>query len=297
MQSNVIRSASSFNPGTSEQSEDSLIGRILINSGKLASESEQLILRLQENESLRFGEAGVKLGLLKEEDVVFALACQYEYPYLLPGGGNLSTELIAAYEPFSDKVEVLRSLRSQLVLRWFGEKAEQRSLAIVGTGAGDGRSYLAANLAILFSQLGRRTLLIDGDLRKPKQHELFNLDNSFGLTSVLSKRGSVNDVYQVKGFPNLSVLQAGPSAPNPQELMGRAGFSSLIDVVSREFGVVLIDTPAAGDYADTHTIATHARGAMLVARKNSTRLHDASVLCADLNHFGVTMVGAVLNDF
>ena len=146
---------------------DRSIGAILVESGKLTQENAEPILRLQQEENLPFGEAAVKLGMLSPKDIQFALAHQYDYPYLMPGDGTVSNELLAAYQPFSPQVEALRGLRSQLLLRWFSGSREQKMLSIVSPGEGEGRSYLAANLALVFAQLGERTLLIDADMRAP----------------------------------------------------------------------------------------------------------------------------------
>ena len=124
---------------------DRHIGAILIDSGKLTLADAERILRLRKDEGLRFGDAAIKLGLLTESDVAFALARQYDYPYLVTGDGEVSSELIAAYQPFSPQVEALRALRSQLMLRWFTGDPEHKALAIVSPGRREGRSGLAAS--------------------------------------------------------------------------------------------------------------------------------------------------------
>ena len=165
------------------------IGAILIDSGRLTPEAAARILEVQKAESLRFGDAAIMLGLLTEEDVQQALSQQYSFPYLQPGDDSASEEVVAAFHPFTPVVEQLRALRSQLSLRWFDAEPEKhKALAIVSPESGDGRSFVAANLAVVFSQLGARTLLVDADLRKPRQHELFHLPNKLGLSSVLAGR-------------------------------------------------------------------------------------------------------------
>ena len=143
-----------------------VVGKLLLEAGKLNAADAERVLHLQQKENLRFGEAAIKLGLINETDLHHALANQFDYAYLTPGDGHFSPDLVAAYQPFSLQVERLRALRGQLMLRWFsiGHKA----LAITGIHPGDGASYLAANLAVVFSQLGERTLLIDADLRRPR---------------------------------------------------------------------------------------------------------------------------------
>jgi len=272
------------------------IGAILVKAGKLGIDKTDSIIRRQQLKKVRFGEAAIQLGLLKEEDVRFALARQYHYPYLLQGDGAASNELVAAYQPFSSQVEVLRALRSQLMLRWFNAP-ERKTLALISPDSGEGRSYLAANLAIMFSQLGKRTLLIDADMRHPRQHSLFNLQNQTGLSSILSIRSDASSIQQVPSFINLSLLSAGPTPPNPQELLGHPLFSSLLAYTSNKFDVVLVDTPPAIEYADAATIATHCSGALIVTRQDKTRLYETRQMIEGLTQLGVPMVGAVLNRF
>ena len=273
------------------------IGAILIDTGRLTLDNAERILRLQKEQGLRFGDAAIKLGLLTDQDIQFALARQYDYPYLLTGEGRISAELVAAHAPFSTQVEALRALRSQLMLRWFSDEAERKTLAIASPGPGEGRSYLAANLAVVFSQLGEHTLLVDADLRSPRQHQLFGLQNRSGLSSLLSHRGDASDVQRIPSFVDLSVLTAGPTPPNPQELLGRPLFAKLLEEFSREFDVVIIDAPAARDYADIQTIAVRASGALLVARKHRTSLGQLGALAENLRQLGVQSVGSVISDF
>ena len=273
------------------------IGAILIDTGKLTVDSAEHILHFQKENGLQFGDAALRLGLLTEQDIQFALARQYDYPYLLAGEGRVSEELVAAYAPFSPQVEGLRALRSQLMLRWFTDEAERKTLAIVSPGRSEGRSYLAANLAVVFSQLGEHTLLIDADLRNPRQHQLFGLENRSGLSSILSHRGDACDVQRIPSFVDLSVLPSGPLPPNPQELLGRPIFAKLMDEFSREFDVVILDTPAASDCADGHTVAVRASGALLVARKHQSSLGGLGAMHDALRRVGVQVVGSVVSEF
>jgi protein-tyrosine kinase len=290
---NRLMDTNPFNAGQS-------IGAILVDSGKLTLADAERILRVQKEHGLRFGEAAIQLGLLSSQDIQIALAHphQYDYPYLVKKehGNEISDELIAAYQPFSYQVEILRALRSQLMLRWFTGEPERRTLAITSPGRGDGRSFLAANLAVVFSQLGEHTLLIDADLRNPRQHALFNLDNRSGLSSILSNRAELNDIRRIPSFIDLSVLVAGPQPPNPQELLGRPIFSKLLEELVGEFDVIIIDTSAGSEYADVQTIAVRASGALMVARNNQTSVSGFADLVKAFTNSGVAVVGSVLND-
>lgn len=275
--------------------KDANIGRLLIEQGKITMEQADSVRRLQKEDGLRFGEAAKRLGLVTEADIQQVLSRQFDYPYLQQGEGNYPTTLIAAYQPFSPEVEALRSVRSQLMLRWFG--AGRKSLAIAGINAGDGTSLLAANLAVVFSQLGEQTLLVDANLRAPRQHRIFNLDGEHGLSEMLSGRAGLESLAMVDSFVDLSVLPAGSLVPNPQELINRPGFAVMNDTLRDRFDVILYDAPAVATAADALTIAARAGGILLVVRKDHTRTADLVTFGEQVRRVGAEVVGTVLVSF
>jgi len=270
------------------------MGRILLDQGKITAQDAERILRLQKEQHLRFGEAAIQLGLISQSDMQQALARQFDYPYLAAGEGGYSQALVAAYAPFSHQVESLRALRSQLMLRWF--TAGNKALAMVGTNAGDGASYLAANLAVVFSQLGERTLLIDANLRSPGVSTLFNLGGRMGLSDVLADRADLSSVVRIPAFVDLSVLPAGTTPPNPAELLSRGSLVDMLANLGESYDVILLDTPPASDSADFQTVAARAKGAVVTVRKNHTRLNDVAGVKAMLGAAGAEVVGAVVNE-
>lgn len=272
------------------------LGAILVDSGRLNLADVERILRVQKEQGLRFGDAALKLKLVNEQDIQHALSKQFSYSYLRPREGGFSNDLVAAYTPFSPQVEALRALRSQLMLRWFSEG--HKALTIASPHAQEGRSYLTANLAVIFSQLGERTLLIDANLRNPRQHSIFNLPRGTGLTSVLSGRSAAQDVIaRIPSFSDLSVLAGGPVPPNPLELLGRPEFSRLLTDSGQHYDVILIDTPAGAIYSDAMTIASRAGGALIVTRKNHSRFAAVKSLSGQLGASGVHVMGSVLNSY
>ena len=273
------------------------IGAILIDNGRLTPEAAERILKLQKEQGLRFGDAAIQLGLLTEADIQQALSRQYDYPYLMPGDDRVSEEVVAAFKPFSPVVEQLRALRSQLMLRWFDADVGHKTLAVVSAGRAEGRSFTAANLAVVFSQLGERTLLIDADLRNPRQHQLFRLENKLGLSSLLAGRAELAEaVTRIPGLIDLSVLPAGATPPNPQELLARPVFNVLMATVSAQYDIVIVDTPAGAETADSQTIAARTRGAVVVARKDISSAPALQTFVTSLQHSGIAVVGAVLNN-
>lgn len=271
------------------------IGGLLIESGRLTAQEVERVMRLQQERGLRFGDAAIKLGLVTKFDVEQALSKQFEFPYLIPGQTRLSGELVAAYAPLDPRIEVFRDLRSDLMLRWFKLDLRLRHLAIVSPGRNEGRSYLAANLAVVFSQLGERTLLIDADMRHPRQHALFSLDNRTGLSTLLSGRAGPEVIERIAPLQNLSVLTAGPVPPNPQELLARPAFHRFLEELDRQFDVVILDSPAGQESADAQTIASRGCGALLLARRNQTSARAMRSLSAHLAAIGATLMGAVIN--
>src|SRR5256886_5125788 len=221
------------------------IGAILVDEGKVTAYGAEQVLARQRELGWRFGEAAIELNLITDTDLRQALAKQYEFPYLISGPDGVSKELIAAWDPFHPVVEELRGVRTQLLIRWFNPEAGRRILAIASPCAREGRSFIAANLAVAFSQLGQRTLLIDADFRAPRQQGIFNIADRFGLSSVLSGRADLSVAAPVAGITGLAALPAGPVPPNPLELLSRPNLAALLAKAQSEFDVVLICNPPA----------------------------------------------------
>ena len=278
--------------------EDRRIGSILAVQGKLGAQDIERVLQLQQRQGTRFGETALRVGLITKDDLQSALAKQYDFPHLVPGPGGISDEIVVAYEPFHPRAEELRALRTQLLIQWSKAEVRHRVLAIASPGPGEGRSYVAANLAAVFSQLGERTLLIDADLRAPRQHRIFDVPDRVGLSAVLSGRADRGAVVPVPQFGGaLSLLPAGARPPNPQELLSRRALAGLLQELRTEFAVILIDTPPATRYADAQSVAFQAGSAMVLARRNHTRLADTAGVVRQLNDTGARIVGTVLNAF
>ncbi len=277
------------------RSADSSIGGLLLESGKITPEGAERILRMQKELGIRFGEAAQRLGLVTEADIQQVLARQFDYPYLQPGERQYSDKLLAAYQPFSPQVETLRAVRSQLMLRWFARG--RKALVVAGVDSGDGASLFAANLAVVFSQLGEHTLLVDANLRKPTQHEIFDVKGRQGLSDMLAGRAEIDIIEKVDAFVSLSVLGAGTLPPNPQELLSRSSFGGLNQQLESLYDVVLYDVAAYADGSDSLAIAGRAGGVLLVARKNKTQLEAISAMAEQMKNNGAEVVGSVLVDF
>jgi protein-tyrosine kinase len=273
------------------------IGAILVEQGRLNAADVEEIQRFANLNGVRFGEAAVQLQRITQNDIESAIAQQYNYPVLARGGdGGVADDVVAAHQPQSEIVEPLRALRSQLILRWLNS-TERKVLAVTSPERGEGRSWLAANLATMFAQLGERTLLIDADMRHPRQHRLFNIDNSVGLSALLTGRAGREIARRIHPQLRLFVLPAGVMPPNPQELLARQVFDVILDHFASQFSLVIIDTPAISETADAQLLAANAGSAIMVARRNrtsQTKLLSARDILVDS---GVNIVGSVINEY
>jgi protein-tyrosine kinase len=204
-------------------------------------------------------------------------------------------ELILAHDPDSPRCERLRALRTELLL--LDDTPSQTStFALLSPSSSEGRSLLAAELAIAFSQLRRRTLLIDGDLRRPRQHALFGSNNSSGLAQSLAF-GTAPHLASVNGLPHLTLLTAGPLAPNPLELLSDGRFARLLADWQYSYDFILIDSPPVSQFADGLAIATSAGRALVLSRAAKTARRDMKDMMRRLGATQARVMGAVLNHF
>jgi len=287
------------------------IGELLIDSGLLKRAELEEILRVQASSKSwgprkRFGEIARELGLVEGSRVDLALARQFDLPSLPPSDHTLTPELLAARETNHPGIEVLRGVRERIAQSWLNARgtgaaagSEPRSgghaVAIVSAQRGDGRSFIAANLAITFAQCGRRTLLIDADLRQPRQHQLFQVDDRIGLSTLLVGRSGTESVARIKAMPDLRVMPAGPIPPNPHDLLARPEFGWLLFNAEEKFDVVLVDTPAWSEGSDAESICRGTRAAALVVRADQTAARSAQELVATLREAQAQVLGLVFN--
>lgn len=273
------------------------IGAFLRDAGWLTLDKTEKIYQLQQQDGSLFGEAAVKLGLISQREIEQALSRQFDFKCLETGNSKVSNEVIAAYYPDALGMGSIRRLRSTLLSRHFNLNPDSKTLSITSAHRSDGRSILTANLAVMISHMGRQTLLIDADLRNPRQHELFGLDNRRGLSSALTGRSLMDALEPIEGLNGLTLLPAGIKPPNPQELLGRSMFPFLLRELNRQFDVVLIDTPAFDMYGDAQTVSACAGNALVLVRNNVSQVSALKSLITDLVEAQVNIVGSVLNKF
>ena len=273
-----------------------MIGEILIAGQKMTHEQVEKVLQAQTTSELRFGEIALKFGFVKREDIEHALSIQFGYSSA-ETTSEVPSILTAAVTPTAPFAEALRGLRSQLMMRWFDGSPGQTTLALTSVDRGDGKSFVTANLGVVFSQLGERTLIVDADLRHSTQHKLFGLRNRMGLSGILSGRAGFEEIAQIQHIPKLSVLPSGPQPPNPLELLGRDEFAMLLNELSSQYDVILIDTPSAQQASDAQVIAQRSRAVLIVGRKDHTKGPEIAQLASIFSSSGATVLGTMLNEY
>jgi chain length determinant protein tyrosine kinase EpsG len=283
---------------TEAQKSERSIGEIISEANSLSPEQIEHILAYQRENGVRFGEAAVALGLANTDDVLWALAQQFHYPYTSEARGTLDPELVVATRPFTEEAEAFRAIRSHLIMKLYSEDGPRAALAILSPNSGDGKSYFAANLAAAFAQLPGRTLLIDADLRNPRQHDIFKLENQTGgLAAILSGRAATKAIRSVKDLPNLFVLPAGTTPPNPLELLERPALGLMLKELKTKFDRIIVDTPAAIHGTDGAVTAAKCGAALIVARQNRTRIPSIQQLVRTVSLGPTKLIGSIFNEF
>lgn len=276
---------------------DRSIGDLIRDARNLSAAEVEKVLAYQRQHGVRFGEAAVTLGLASPEDVLNALAQQFHYPLASSEGTRASPELVTLVQPFSRQAEAIRAARSQVTMRLLRPDVPRQALAVISPDRGDGKTYFTANLAVSLAQLGGRTLLVDADLRSPRQHEVFGVPNTAGLSSLLSGRAESQVIQSVEGVPGLFVLPSGPIPPNPLELIERPAFGLLVRELVSKFDHVVLDTAAASHGADACVVAGKCGSALVLTRKDQNRVDALQDLVASLTGSPVQLLGAVVNEF
>ncbi len=207
---------------------------------------------------------------------------------------EINERLITHLKPKSPISEAYRTLRTNI--QFSTADHSMHSLLVTSSGPKEGKSTSVSNLAITFSQLGTRTLLIDADLRRPVLHKLFNLEKNKGLTNVLVGRTTLEDsVQHVEGLSDLDILSCGIVPPNPAELLGSPRMQELLSRAKNQYSMILIDSPPTIAVTDASVLSPIVDGVLLVVKSGGTQRDAVMHALEQLQRVNAPLLGVLLN--
>lgn len=206
---------------------------------------------------------------------------------------NKDGKLFCLEEPNSSIAEAYRTLRTNI--RYMKLNRKTRTLLITSAIPKEGKTFIAANLAVAMAQEGKQVLLIDCNLRNPTLHKTFNIPNEQGLTSVLTNQISLDGTIFPAEQNNLDIIPSGPIPPNPSELLGMPEMAALIDICKQRYDIILFDTPPVIPVTDTQVLARLLNAVLLVTKLNGTLCESVQQAKNLLDHVGDNVVGTVAN--
>jgi capsular exopolysaccharide synthesis family protein len=206
--------------------------------------------------------------------------------------GNFSSSLVTVLDPSSTASEAYRALRTSLL--YAVQDAPSKVILITSPGSVEGKSTTCANLGVVLAQADRKTLIIDGNLRDPSVHDIFGIDNFYGLVDILSDRLTLSEAGE-EPLSGLEVVSSGPTPSNQTELLSSGRFAELIDQARQLFDYVLIDSPAMESVSDPTIIATQADAVLLVL-DSGTRQGPLLKAVRELEAIGANILGTVMNN-
>lgn len=193
----------------------------------------------------------------------------------------------------SIQAEALRHVRTSL--QFVDVESRVQVVVITSSISGEGKSTTATNLAISFRQSGRRVLLVDADLRRPRVSAYLGLEGSVGLTNVLAEQVTLGDALQVWGDGGMNVLPSGSIPPNPSELLGSERMAELLATMRRDYDMIVIDSPPLLPVTDAAVLAAQADGAALVARYGKVTRNQVATSFRSLRAVDARLLGTILN--
>lgn len=218
------------------------------------------------------------------------------YPVLgrIPFDAQISTQpLIIHGNPPGPRAEAFRMLRTNV--QFLQPGSSSNTFMVTSASPGEGKTHVAANLALVLAASGARVVLIEADLRSPRLSPVMGIEGAVGLTDVLIHRAELKDVLHPWGRYELSVLPAGQLPPNPSELLGSASMRKLLDELESDAEYVIIDAPPLLPVTDAAVISTLVSGTLLVAAVEQTKRQELEHAIDVLETIGSPVLGFVIN--
>ena len=206
-----------------------------------------------------------------------------------------SVELVNLKDPESTFAEHYRNIRTSLLLST--PDSPPRVFVVTSAVPQEGKTVTVINLAVAFTQLGKKVLVLDGDLRRPRLHKIFHIKNTFGLTSFLVGRSRIEDIIQrYPGEPNLHIIPSGPIPPNPVELVISKAMKEMMAGLRQHYDFIFIDAPPLMGIQDAILLGEYADGLLLVTWGGKTPRKTIEKVKAEIEKYNVKLFGVILNN-
>ncbi|HAR4106833.1 TPA: polysaccharide biosynthesis tyrosine autokinase [Staphylococcus aureus] len=206
---------------------------------------------------------------------------------------NTTTTLFVYEKPKSTISEKFRGIRSNIMFS--KANGEVKRLLVTSEKPGAGKSTVVSNVAITYAQAGYKTLVIDGDMRKPTQNYIFNEQNNNGLSSLIIGRTTMSEAITSTEIENLDLLTAGPVPPNPSELIGSERFKELVDLFNKRYDIIIVDTPPVNTVTDAQLYARAIKDSLLVIDSEKNDKNEVKKAKALMEKAGSNILGVILN--
>ncbi|UXV34166.1 polysaccharide biosynthesis tyrosine autokinase [Staphylococcus sp. IVB6181] len=201
--------------------------------------------------------------------------------------------LITKNDPKSVISEKFKGIRTNIMFST--EKDDIKSIVFTSERPSVGKSFVSSNVAVTYAQAGYKTLLIDGDMRKPTQHYVFNTSNSNGLSSLIINQAEFDEAIKHTDVEILDLLTSGPIPLNPSELLGSKQFQTVLNRLYKIYDLIIIDTPPVNTVTDAQLLAEHSGYVVLVIDVKENNRNDIKKAQELLEHTGTKILGVVLN--
>jgi protein-tyrosine kinase len=269
-----------------------LLGETLIRMGRLQREQITQVVEAQQKTGGAFGRTAVKLGLIEQQDLQYALGVQLGFLYETQNPVAIPAPLVVAQNPYSQYAEEFRQMRTRLLT---GASVEKLKLfSVTGVDAEVGADYAAVNLAASFAQLGRRVLLVDADLRRPSLAKVFGDPGAPGVVEIAGGHLTYKQALSETLVKNLDLLPAGAPAYDSQSVFVSDAFAKILECAKSEYDTVMLLTAPFGEIADCELVWSATKHTLVIARQDKSRAEALSKMKSVLRGVGAEIIGAAM---
>lgn len=274
------------------RNQSSDLSETLTRIGRLDPAKVDHVLEFQAKTGMPFGRSAVKLGLLKLQDLQFALGVQMGFLHETTKPVSIPAPLVVLRNPYSKEAEEFNLMRTRLITGFARDKLNLFS--ITGADANSGATFVAGNLAASFAQLGRRVILIDADLRKPKLARMFGATDAAGVTDFVSGAGRYADIVHATLVKGLDLLPAGAPTRDPQSILSAREFNTLLETARNDYDIAIVLASSFDGAADVEFVWAATQKVITIVRKDRTRAETITRMRSVIRGVGAEIIGAAM---